>query len=340
LPNEDLEEGDEITELPNVNFSEEPNFEAVGELPSVDFGEEPDFEELTDLPNLPEDLEDEFEEIGELPSADFDEEPEFEEITELAATDFSETENSLADVEAMPESNAPLGEAERQADAFDTSPDFGDDEEEDIVSVDDLESFEPGIRNEFPHDPTNAFTDINTQDAIQVNTDDFTDVDELDEIPEMSMGEPDTLVEEELYDLDGSVEEDFEEMTDVFEEEAEDLEELGDEELSDPMDESLAELPPELGTMAEEDPETALIANLNEILDQIRGFFPEDNKPQSIGQIRKYLENRQLNLFQRARNRESVIKNFQKFQHEEINELVDHFFEMMDTYFNSQNAQD
>ena len=76
--------------------------------------------------------------------------------------------------------------------------------------------------------------------------------------------------------------------------------------------------------------------DLNGVLDQIRAFFPEDNYPQSIDQIRNYVANRQLNLFRRARNRDSVIKNFHKFNHDQINGLIGTFFEILDAYFEAQ----
>lgn len=82
----------------------------------------------------------------------------------------------------------------------------------------------------------------------------------------------------------------------------------------------------------EVDPEDAAIADLTDVMERIRAYFPEDNYPPYINQIMRYLEERRLKLFFKESNRNAVLSSFDKFNHAEISKLVRAFFERLDDY--------
>ncbi len=86
----------------------------------------------------------------------------------------------------------------------------------------------------------------------------------------------------------------------------------------------------------DEDPEEALAQELTGMLGKIKSYFPDDNIPNSIAQIQRYIDERRFSLFAKARNKEAVISNFDKFEHQEISQLVRAFFERLEDYVNQQ----
>ncbi|MDJ0836139.1 MAG: polymer-forming cytoskeletal protein [Acidobacteriota bacterium] len=307
----DLDEMEEITdsgdleELPAVDLSD------IEEIPSGDLDEVEEFEEIEELPvedlgDIEELPADSFDEAEELPVADLDDMPtdEFDALTEPESDTPSEA------VTVAPESEEPLESL--------TGTEF---------SAEDIETTAPdfGVGGLVSTETPDAAVQAVPSDAIQVNTDDFTNMEDMGHLPHAD--EPEELDDEEIHDTS-----DLETLTgdDILETSADVEEEAIHEDLGEEPEDSLGDV--EILEEEEEDPEEVLVRNLNGILDQIRAFFPEENYPQSIDQIRNYVANRQLNLFRRARNRDSVIKNFQKFQHEQINSLIEQFFSVLDAH--------
>lgn len=259
---------------------------------------------------------------AELPTADFP-------ADEETVHDLSQPEASSEDAFAGPIVPAPEpGEADYETvetTGMDTLDTYDDQEPEPLMEPD----FGPGEDDMLTPDEEEEAVLEDMPQPIQVNTDDFTDVGELDDVP------GDTLNGDALYELGGE-DEDFSDAETLTEE---DVEELSSEEL-DEVSEDIEELGEEeiLGEMVEEeeDPEAILQRDLLEILDQVRELFPGENYPRSIDQIRGYVTNQQLSLFMRARNRESVVKNFEKlnakFDHDLINENITRFFQILDDH--------
>ena len=82
--------------------------------------------------------------------------------------------------------------------------------------------------------------------------------------------------------------------------------------------------------------EDDLVAMLTEILHQIRAYFPEDNYPNSINQIQRYLEEKRFSLFSKANNKNAVLSSFDKFDHPEISQLARSFFEKLEIFMARQ----
>ena len=143
------------------------------------------------------------------------------------------------------------------------------------------------------------------------------EVEDLDPVDEMSVEDP--LETDELGDL-GEVAEALDEADELH---SEDLEVMD----SELVAEEAPPLPPD-----QENPADTLVRDLTTILDEIRSYFPQDNIPNSISQIQRYIDEGRFNLFAKSRNKEAVLSNFDKFEHETISRLVRSFFTRVEHY--------
>ena len=224
-----------------------------------------------------------------------------EELEEVSATDL-EPEISAGDSNGDEAVNIPSSSAENGADE---NPSGDEDDVESSLSLDDL------------GDP-------------------------LEEIESADL-EADPLGSDELLEVvDSEPETDQETAEEYLDVDSDDLEEL-----PDPLEDSALEIPDpqedfdvldEADILEEEDPEEVVISDLTDILNRIQAYFPEDNYPQFINQIHRYLEERRLNLFVKPSNRRAVLSSFDKFGHDEIGRLARSFFERLDLFFEEQNA--
>ena len=210
-----------------------------------------------------------------------------------------------------------------------STEDFSDVEElEEIESLEPLDVEEEDLAVSSP-DLSEDDTDLLSQDDTPLDvTDQILAGDDLDEAR-------DAL--EDSLDSDENVLDEAEE--DILEMPAE-ADEIVTEEVSELPDEEVEELDDAL--LVEEvdsedgDSEERVIRDLGKILDDIQAYFPEDNYPQFINQIHRYLEERRLSLFSKSTNKKAVLSSFNKFNHAEITKLAVQFFDRLDTYFADQ----
>ncbi len=78
--------------------------------------------------------------------------------------------------------------------------------------------------------------------------------------------------------------------------------------------------------------EEGLTGELVDILDQVKAFFPEDNYPNFLNQLRRYVEDKRFSLFAKQRNQDAVLASFDKLNHPEISRLARRFFARLDDY--------
>ena len=183
------------------------------------------------------------------------------------------------------------------------APSFDEDEEDDDLSEDDLD------------DPLRAIEalhlgDMEPDESLQMPTDIF----------DSELGE--SINAFDLMEI---------EQADMMNEE----DELSSEDL-----EAVAEITGELTDESLDlpiiNPEEELAQDLGVIIAQIRDYFSEDNYPNSINQIQRFIEERRFNLFAKPRNQEAVLANFDKYDHKEISRLARVFFDRLDRYYQSQ----
>jgi len=314
--------------------------------------------DLGTVPTETEPADEREETVVELTSADLDEPgdtgPEYDEV-EDTSPDEDDTPSDLETVAAEEIDSLP------EVEELDEGPNFAV-VEDPVAQAAHVEIDEPTEYHgtDEPTSQTQQTAGIEAEapgntdpEPIQVNTDDFTnmetaleapveEVEEIEEIEAEDLTDPldaeltDPDAEEPLTDELEPVDTTLEEIDSALPQELgevleDEVEELGENDLAEPLEDS--DLLETVNEENDENREAVLVDKLGGVLDRIRAYFPEDNYPQSIDQIRGYVANGQLNLFRRARNRESVIKNFEKFQHPEIDALVSEFFSILDTYF-------
>jgi len=169
-----------------------------------------------------------------------------------------------------------------------------------------------------------------------------------DSLPEISgleeeRGEPLELDPQSFDADDGGLEDEEIESVDSF-----DLSEIGDEE--NDAEELSAEDLHSMEETAEEDavleplgeepaalteslsPEESLSRELIHILDQVKAYFPEDNYPNFLNQLTRYVADHRFSLFAKERNKEAVLASFEKLGHPEIDTLASAFFAKVDEY--------
>lgn len=279
--------------------------EAVSTLPSDDI-EEPAIETL-DAGSVDQDLGD-VEELSDIEELDVEALDDVEAITTDELDDFEDLDvtdlddNSLDDVlEGDDLEYEELDEVE--------SPDV---EPSDEALSRDSDSFSlPEIA---PHD-LNAedFPDeVQGDPAFDSSaTFDAGELEELDDVPSVDSFE-------EIGEIDPLQSLDVAERPPTGEFDADDIlgDALEDNELAD--------------TDPDEDPEDVAIRDMRGILNEVRALFPDDNYPQFINQISRYLDERRLKLFYKESNRNAVLSSFDKFNHEQISALARKFFARVD----------
>ena len=303
-------------EVPTVSMddeAEEVSLDVAAEEPveeaSDEFLEMPTFSEETDQ-------NDEFDSVGELSTEDIEELPESGDDASLDEVPVSDPTMMYSPEIATQFDDISTGEMTAVDD-----DDFDDDTALEMENIsENIDDDEDAPASEgLPDMGENAFDDL--ESPIEVDSPLDEPLDDLEPL------DPD-LDDDDDQPLDVSDIEDVEEVLDADDLEDEDLEAI---DVTDELD--------EIDLNDALDPEEEMARELNELLGQIRSFFPEDNIPNSINQIQRYIDERRFNLFAKARNREAVLSNFDKFEHQEISRLVRDFFAKIELYL-EQNEVD
>ena len=291
--------------------AEEPEAE-----PEPDPEPEPAAVEETEA--VSEDAEDEAEEVDTLPGDDEEDAADAaEEHGESAAPDDL---NEYAPAPEVDETEEPV--------AVEEVPEV----EEDATSLPHDEDNEPHGDDDGMGLPSIGETNI---EEIEVGDDDDFDT-----------GDFPTFEDDVLYDSeDGTASDEAEPVTSVDTEAlldevqpfAEDME-IGDDILDEDdgyqLDdiEDVSDLVGEGESSSDNDTEEILALELTEKLNQVRAFFPDDNQPNFITQINRYIEERRFTVFAKEANRNAVLSKFDEYEHEEISHLAREFFAIMEQY--------